>query len=82
MALTETTKIDQIEIIGDYTIQVRNATIIEKDGVELTRTFDRRIVDPITDLTDEDPKVIAIANALWNAEIIEQYRNSLSDSLG
>jgi len=83
MALTETTKVDQIEVVGDHTIQVRTATIIEKDGVEISRTFHRHIVSPGDDVSNEDPKVQTIANALFTEEVIAEYQAALnSDRLG
>ena len=82
MALTETTKVDQIEVVGDHTIQVRTATIIERDGTEISRTFHRHIVSPGNDVTHEDPKVQTIANALFTEEVIAAYQASLSDKLG
>jgi hypothetical protein len=80
MALTEITKIDQIEVL-DFHLQIRTANIIEKDGVEISRTFSRSIVEAGDDLTNQDPKVQSIANAIWTPEIIAQYRDSLSDSV-
>ncbi len=77
MALTEKTIIDKIEVIENSSIQVRTATIIEKDGTELTRTFHRHVLAPGADLTNEDPKVQAIANAIWTEEIIAAYSASL-----
>jgi len=78
MALTEKTIIDKIELIENNSIQVRTATIIEKDGVELTRTFHRHVVAPGADITNEDPKVQAIANAIWTEEIITAYSASIA----
>ena len=77
MALTEKTIIDKIELIENNSIQVRTATIIEKDGTELTRTFHRHVVAPGADITNEDPKVQAIANAIWTEEIIAAYSASI-----
>jgi hypothetical protein len=77
MALIEKTIIDKIEIVENSSIQVRTATVIEKDGTELTRTFHRHVVAPGADLTNEDPKVQAIANAIWTEEIIAAYSASL-----
>jgi len=74
MALTETTKVDQIEIVENSSIQIRTATIIEKDGVELTRTFHRHVKHPGEDVSNEDPKVQAIANAIWTPEVIAAYQ--------
>ena len=80
MALTEKTIIDKIELIENNSIQVRTATIIEKDGVELTRTFHRHVVAPGADITNEDPKVQAIANAIWTEEIIAAYSASIAST--
>ena len=78
MALTEKTIIDKIEVIENSSIQVRTATIIEKDGTELTRTFHRHVLAPGADLTNEDLKVQAIATAIWTEEIIAAYQASLN----
>ena len=49
MALTETIEYDKIEVVGQYkAVQVRKATVIKKDGVELTRSFSRFVLDPGT----------------------------------
>ena len=81
MALTETTIIDKIEVIENNSIQVRTATVIEKDGTELTRTFHRHVVAPGADITNEDPKVQAIANAIWTEEIINAYQELQNKAL-
>jgi hypothetical protein len=65
MSLTEITKVNQIEITENNQIQVRTATIILKDDVELTRTFHRHVLSQGDDITNEDSKVITIANAIW-----------------
>jgi len=78
MALTETVKVDLIEVTEVNTVQVRTATIIEKDGVELTRTFHRHVVSPGEDISNEDPKVQAIANAIWTPEVIAAYQALLA----
>jgi hypothetical protein len=74
MALTETTKVDKIEIIENGSIQIRTATIIERDGTEISRSFHRHIKHPGEDVTNEDPKVQAIANAIWTEEVIAAYQ--------
>ena len=49
MALTETIEYDKIEVVGQYkNVQVRKATVIKKDGVELTRSFERFVLEPGT----------------------------------
>jgi len=81
MTLTEKTIVDKIEIIENNSIQVRTATIIEKDGTELTRTFHRHVVTPGTDISNENPKVQAIATAIWTEEIIAAYQASLNTQI-
>jgi len=77
MALIEKTIVDKIEIIENSSIQIRTATIIEKDGTELTRTFHRHVLSPGDNVSTEDPKVQAIANAIWTEEVIVAYQASL-----
>ena len=79
MALTETSENDKIEVVNRWNIQVRKATIIKKDGVELTRTFHRHVLQPgtldasdnlvATDISGEDADVQAICNAAWTAQV-------------
>jgi hypothetical protein len=77
MALTETTKVDQVELIENGSIQIRTATIIEKDNVEISRSFHRHAKHPGEDVSNEDPKVQAIANAIWTEEVINNYKASI-----
>ena len=81
MELTEITKVDQIELVENHSIQVRTATIIERNGTEISRTFHRHVVSPGDDVTNEDPKVQAIANAIWTDEVIAAYQASQTGSL-
>ena len=84
MALTETQENDKIEIVQKWNIQVRNATIIKKDGVELTRTFNRKVLTPgildesdnlvDTDISGEDADVQAICNAAWTTQVKADYK--------
>ena len=81
MALTESIEYDKIEVVGQYkAVQVRKATVIKKDGTELTRSFERYVLDPCTldesdnlvdnPLTKEPDGVTAIADevkAICNA---------------
>ena len=73
MALTETTKIDQIEVVNDWNIQVRQATTIEKDGVQVARTFHRWVLTPDSDISAQEQKVKDIANAAWTTEVRAAY---------
>ena len=83
MAITKTTEEDKIEIVGEHkNIQIRTATIIKEDGVELTRSFSRHVVSCVTsshdgsswthtdtDISGESSEVQAIANAVWTTTV-------------
>jgi hypothetical protein len=73
MALTETVNIDRIEIISDWNIQVRQATVIEKDGVQVARTFHRWVLTPDMDISGQEQKVQDICNAAWTPEVRQAY---------
>jgi len=73
MALTEHTEIDRIEIVGGWNIQVRQATVIEKDGVQLARSFHRWVLTPDMDISGQEQKVQDIANAAWTTEVKAAY---------
>jgi hypothetical protein len=81
MALQEITKVDQIELVETNHIQVRTATIIERDGEEISRSFHRHVLAPGDDVTNEDPKVQAIANAVWTEEVIAAYQAAQANIL-
>ena len=70
MALSETIEYDKIEVVGQYkNVQVRKATVIKKDGKELTRSFERYVLDPDSDVTGQPAEVQAICNAAWTDAI-------------
>jgi len=81
MALTERTVEDKIEIVGDYKhLQVRTATVIERDGVEISRSFSRHVVAPGDDVSGESAEVQAIAAAVHTAEVIAAYQAHVASS--
>ena len=74
MALTEETVQDKIEIIGDYKhLQVRTATVIKRDDVEISRSFSRHVVSPNDDITGESAEVQAICNAVHTQAVKDAY---------
>jgi hypothetical protein len=73
MALSEKTIVDKIEVLENNCVQVRTAIIIEKDSLEISRTFHRHVVNPGNDISQEDAKVQAVANAIWTDEIIKNF---------
>ena len=79
MALTEETIQDKIEIVGDFKhVQVRTATVIKRDGVEISRSFHRHVVSPDADITGESAEVQAICTAVHTDAIKEAYAAHLA----
>ena len=64
MALTEKTEIGSMEVLPMGQIQVRTDTIIERDGVEISRTYHRHVVEPDSNISGEDQRVKDIANTV------------------
>ena len=87
MALTEQQVQDKIEVVGDYkNIQIRTATVIKRDGSEISRSFHRHVVAPCvksddtwadTDISGESTEVQAIANAVWTSAIKTAYQTMM-----
>ena len=73
MALTERTEIDKIEIVQQWNIQVRQATIIERDGEFVSRTFHRWMLTPDMDISTQEQRVQDICNAAWTDEVRQAY---------
>ena len=78
MALTKETVTDKIETLENGTIQVRTATRVLEDGEVLSSSFHRHVLTPGQDLTDQDPKVVAIANAVWTDEVVTAYNDMMA----
>ena len=75
MALAESIEYDKIEIVTPYKhVQVRKATVIKKDGKELTRSFERYVLQPDSDISAEPAEVTAICNAVWTDELKEAWK--------
>jgi hypothetical protein len=87
MALTEETIEDKIEIVGDYkSVQVRTATVIKRDGTEISRSFHRHTLTcstktddtwADTDISGESTEVQAICNAVWTDAIKTSYQTAM-----
>ena len=83
MALTKETVVDKIEVLEMGQVQVRTATRVLEDGTQLSQSFHRHILVPSTktgdtwgdtDISGEDARVQAIANATWTAEVKTAYQ--------
>lgn len=81
MALSEETEQDKIEIIKPFNhIQVRTATIIKKDGVEISRSFHRHVVAPDSDVSGESDDVKALATQFHTDAIKTAYAAHLAEN--
>jgi len=65
MALTKETVVDKIEVMENNAIQVRKVIRVLEDGEVLSQSYHRHVLNPGDSLTNEDPKVAAIATAAW-----------------
>ena len=88
MSLSESIEYDKIEVVTAYKIvQVRKATVINKDGVELTRSFERYTLNPgmldasdnlvETDISGEPSEVSAICTAVWTDAVKTAWKEKL-----
>ena len=88
MALTETIEYDKIEVVSIYkNVQVRKATVIKKDGVELTRSFERYCLDCgriddsnnwiDTDISAQPAEVQVVCNAVWTDDVKTAFKEML-----
>ena len=94
MALSESIEYDKIEVVGQYkAVQVRKATVIKKDGKELTRSFERYVLScgdldasnnfVDTDLSSQPAEVSAICDAVWTTSVKNAWKEKLiADKLG
>ena len=73
MALTKKTVTGQIEVGELGTIGLRTDTVVLDDGVEISRNFHRKVLAPNDDVTGEDAKVQAVANAVWTDEVVAAW---------
>jgi len=77
MALEKIQEVDQIEVVGEYSIQVRQATKVMDDGVQIGGvSYHRHVVHPNSDWSNEDAKVIKICDALFDDDCQEAYASS------
>ena len=74
MAFTERQEY-KLEIIPPFQIiQCRRADIVEKDGVEVGRTYHRHVRSPGDDVSEDCAELQAVATALWTQEVIDAYQ--------
>jgi hypothetical protein len=80
MALTEEQIEDKIEVVGEHRIvQVRTATVIKRDDVEISSSFSRHVVVPGQDATGESAEVQAIVAAMHSDAVVAAYEASIAE---
>ena len=88
MALSETIEYDKIEVVGNYKyVQVRKATVVKKDDVEIARSFNRYSLNPgtldgsdnlvDTDISSQPAEVQSICNAVWTTDVKSAFKSFL-----
>lgn len=73
--LTERQEFGSIEILSDGQIQVREDTIIERDGVEVHRNYHRSVKEPDMDPLQLPAKIRLVADVIWDAETVRKYKD-------
>lgn len=79
--LEKKTVIDQIEVLENGCIQIRQATKILDDGVEIGKTYQRWVLLPGDSLDGQGERVKKIAKAVWDKSVIEAYKASIKGEL-
>ena len=79
MALTKKSVVDKIEVLEIGQIQVRTATRILEDNEVISQAFHRHVLAPGDDLSGQDAKVVAIANATWTADVVSAYQAMIAE---
>jgi len=75
MALSKKVVIDKIEVVGDHKhVQIRQATVVNEDGVELSRAFHRHVLHPGDDISGEPQETQDICNAVWTDAVKANYQ--------
>ena len=70
MALTKETVVDKYEVVGEFKkLQIRDAVVIKEDGVELSRAFSRRVLNPMNSVANESTEIQQLTAILWTDEI-------------
>ena len=83
MALEKEVINDQYEIVTEWKhIQVRTATIVKEDGVELTRSFHRRVLTPDMNVSSESDEIKGMADALWTDAVKESWATKQAANVG
>lgn len=78
--ITKRAEFGKIEILPDGVIQLREDTIIEEDGIELSRTYHRSVLEPSTEKAHPNARVAAVAAALWTPDVVQAFEDKKKDA--
>ncbi len=83
--ITKELEVDKIEVVGLWNVQVRTATVIKEGDEEISRSFHRHVLTPDSDMSEEDPRVVAVAEAAWTPEVraaFDAFKEAQTDGVG
>ncbi len=83
--ITKELEVDKIEVVGLWNVQVRTATVIKEGDEEISRSFHRHVLTPDIDMSEEDPRVVAVAEAAWTPEVraaFDAFKEAQTDGVG
>ena len=78
MPLTKSIVVDRVEVLELGQIQVRTATVVSEDGVELSRSFHRHVLEPGDQTTGQEQRVIDIAAATWTSDVLAAWDEAVA----
>jgi hypothetical protein len=80
MSLSEESFVDKVEVVGTFAhVQVRTATVIKRDGEEISHSFHRHVIAPGGDYSAEDSQVQAVCAAVHTQEVVDAYNSYLAE---
>ena len=74
MSITKEIEITKIEVVGSWNVQVATDTVIKENGTEISRSRHRHLLNPDSDTSKEDAKVLAVTNAVWTDSVKDEYK--------
>ncbi len=78
---SEKSVIDRIEILEDGQMQIRRANKVYRDGVEIAKEYHRHCLAPGDNIAMQDKRVADVAAAVWTAEVVTAYKDSIKENI-
>jgi hypothetical protein len=80
--ITKEIEVDKIEVVGLWNVQVRTATVIKENDEEISRSFHRHVLNPDSEMSEQDSRVVAVAEAAWTEDAraaYEEHKAAMAD---